>query len=482
VTRYIGLIALMGCGVSLATSSQDDSDTSSVTGVSLPMPGNGNPAGGMFSGCTNCDDVHPQGPYLVGELFDAPPFTRVGDPYYFHITDAYDPMNTHVTVRVNNIAALGAPSRPLNHVFNGWTVSNGTLTLQLSAQRGTDQIMHFTMKRKSGGAAYDTVVCDDAIPVEGRYSVNGTRIDDALYVTFACSDADIAKCTSWGYDPTTHPDAHQACTRMARDDIFSNGRSHTHLDTLIGMHDIYSVNGYPTDDELHVRPATLPPDPQAMFFEAAWGPNGPVCLGRFRWQSLKPDQLPDDPRTHNNALACDDDTVDSLIAKGAIIFEWSHFNDFGLFRWHTTMAERIDYVTTVRGYYSAIGGAAVPPFDDALYTFDAVDGYILRAIPTSITDPATELNLTTLYHENTTNRLVLALASNPQLDLTRFTAFPQPEGWVFTAPRPRTIPLTMYFNPASGDFLSTTQTNAVPAGYLALGILGYVFAVDTPDQ
>jgi len=483
MTRHIGLIALMGCGVSLSTPSQDDGDTN-VTAVSLPMPsqGSGNPAGDIFGGCTTCDDLHPQGPFLVGQNFDGL-YTPPAASYFFHVTNQGSKGTTHVTLGVTNTAALFTPNHPpLDAWWDGVIVSNGAVSLKLASPRGTTDETHFTLMAQSVPGLYTRSVCDDALPVAGRYGVDGTFYADAAYVTFACSDADAHKCIEWGYGPRQLPDAHQACTRMARDDIVGNGHPHTHLETMIGFHDIYAVNRLPTNIQLQTRPATWPPDPNAVFFEAAFGVDGVVCLARIRWRSLKPNFLPDvpDPRTNNLGIACDDDTVDSLIAKGAILFESSHENDAPLLRWHTPEGD--DYVATVRGYYSTStsGGTAVPPFDgDRVYLFDSVDGYLLRAVPADI-DTDTQLTLTTLYRERGTNRMVLAPVNDPRIDPTKYDAFPDPEGWVFNDNLGGMVQLNLYSNPTTGDLLSTTAVNALPSGYRLVGPIGWVLPPDVP--
>ncbi|WP_414654061.1 ADYC domain-containing protein [Hyalangium sp.] len=120
-----------------------------------------------------------------------------------------------------------------------------------------------------------------ALAVRGIWDGSGARKDMEGRFTFACENGAIAKCIKWGYKPWAEKGGqpleplHQACTRMVRADYCGNGRSHTSLGTVF---DFY--------DDLQVQTRTLQRvsnwDPARGTFEAAWGPEGAVCLARTR--------------------------------------------------------------------------------------------------------------------------------------------------------------------------------------------------------
>jgi hypothetical protein len=95
-----------------------------------------------------------------------------------------------------------------------------------------------------------------------------TGAEADLRTTWACRGAALAKCVEWGYHPeetrsgTPLANHHQACTRMVRADYCGNGDHHTENGTPI---DVADSLGIQTHD------STWP-------IEAAWGPNGALCL------------------------------------------------------------------------------------------------------------------------------------------------------------------------------------------------------------
>jgi ADYC domain len=99
--------------------------------------------------------------------------------------------------------------------------------------------------------------------------------------TFACENGAIAKCIGWGYKPWAKKDGHsladlhQACTRMARADYCGDGRSHTREDNPIDMYDGLAVLTRATE-------ASAGWEPARASFEAAWSPQGALCLARTR--------------------------------------------------------------------------------------------------------------------------------------------------------------------------------------------------------
>lgn len=120
-----------------------------------------------------------------------------------------------------------------------------------------------------------------ALVVSGVWDEDGAHREVKGKVTFACENGVISKCASWGYKPWASrdgrslADVHQACTRMARADYCGNGKSHTREATLIEYYDSLGVSSRATT-------ASREWDPARAAFEAAWAPDGAMCLARTR--------------------------------------------------------------------------------------------------------------------------------------------------------------------------------------------------------
>ena len=106
----------------------------------------------------------------------------------------------------------------------------------------------------------------DYRPAKGIYSLQ-------------CSSGASGKCVRWGYKPWgVGPNGeslwnhHQACTRMVRADYCGNGVAHTKDGTLINMYDPLGIQVSETS--------------AAYTFEAAWGPQGAVCVRKVRWPDI----------------------------------------------------------------------------------------------------------------------------------------------------------------------------------------------------
>lgn len=129
--------------------------------------------------------------------------------------------------------------------------------------------------------AVDRVPDPRALAVSGVWDASGARKDPAGRFTFACENGAISKCIRWGYKPwASHngkplTELHQACTRMARADYCGDGSSHTHENTTIDMYDQLGLNTPTTE-------ASALWEPARGSFEAAWGPEGAVCLAHTR--------------------------------------------------------------------------------------------------------------------------------------------------------------------------------------------------------
>ncbi|HVG58824.1 MAG TPA: ADYC domain-containing protein [Hyalangium sp.] len=129
--------------------------------------------------------------------------------------------------------------------------------------------------------ALDVVPKPRVLAVRGVWDASGAHQEQPGRFTFACENGAITKCVGWGYKPwASHrgqplAELHQACTRMARADYCGDGRSHTHQGTSFDFYDRVSLN----------TPSTEPSalwDPARGSFEAAWGPDGAVCLSHTR--------------------------------------------------------------------------------------------------------------------------------------------------------------------------------------------------------
>ena len=93
-------------------------------------------------------------------------------------------------------------------------------------------------------------------------------------MNLTCTSGAEGKCILLGYRPwesvgaTSLRDIHAACIRMIRADYGGDGTSHTRDGTLIAFRDNLGIRDFPADND--------------MPFEAAWGPDGAVCVARPR--------------------------------------------------------------------------------------------------------------------------------------------------------------------------------------------------------
>jgi ADYC domain len=107
--------------------------------------------------------------------------------------------------------------------------------------------------------------------VSGSWDARGHHVDEAGAITYSCMGGVIAKCVAWGYAPwLTSAADHATCTRLARADYCGDGISWTMDGTLIDVYDQLGVQSPASD--------------AAMEFEAAWGPDGALCVARPRYQ------------------------------------------------------------------------------------------------------------------------------------------------------------------------------------------------------
>ncbi len=115
-----------------------------------------------------------------------------------------------------------------------------------------------------------------AFPLRGQWDEDGYPLSDDGF-TLTCGDGSMGKCVRWGYKPwktlpdgTRLADYHQACVRMVNANYCGNRRT-----TRDGMLIDY------WDDRGIAKPDPHP-EAQGLTFEAAWGPNGALCVAHTR--------------------------------------------------------------------------------------------------------------------------------------------------------------------------------------------------------
>ena len=166
-----------------------------------------------------------------------------------------------------------------------------------------DDMFHYMISYKVQNAQTWTPLCRDlnnnaaiaAIPLQNYWNATtGDRIDDDKVISFACTNAVLAKCVEWGYRPwesawrcrandwetpegcdlISLEDYHQACTRMARADYCGTGTP-------------WTVNGTTIDIIDHLYPQIQSQEAPGWQIEAEWGPDGAECLQDIRQQAWK---------------------------------------------------------------------------------------------------------------------------------------------------------------------------------------------------
>ena len=117
-----------------------------------------------------------------------------------------------------------------------------------------------------------------AFPIAGRSTPDGDFDAQATGIEIACTSGALGKCLLMGYLPWVEtPRAptralYRACLRMIRADYCGDGRSWTQAGVSIDVFDRFSLQK---------------PDPSStMPLEAAWSPQGAVCLQHVRVPAL----------------------------------------------------------------------------------------------------------------------------------------------------------------------------------------------------
>ncbi len=112
-------------------------------------------------------------------------------------------------------------------------------------------------------------------PLAGAFAADGTYHPAPGKLLITCTGGAEGKCVRFGYKPWGHtPDGvslapyYQACVRMVRADYCGDGIGHTRNGTPIDLFDRIGIQR----DEIA----------EGMTLEAAWGPEGAVCVRHTR--------------------------------------------------------------------------------------------------------------------------------------------------------------------------------------------------------
>ncbi len=113
-------------------------------------------------------------------------------------------------------------------------------------------------------------------PLAGAFTADGRYVAAPGKLLITCTGGAEGKCVRFGYKPWRSDLApyYQACVRLVRADYCGDGVGHTRNGTPIDIFDRIGVQ----EDE----PAA------ALSFEAAWGPEGAVCVRHTRLKSALP--------------------------------------------------------------------------------------------------------------------------------------------------------------------------------------------------
>jgi ADYC domain len=218
----------------------------------------------------------PRGPSLevVGTLFRVT--VPSGDILTSHdmlgvVLDAADEAGKRMTLRIDSITQ--DPADPQGNVwlhrFSVLNAANGAWSELCSP--GPDGIV--------GG-----------FPLAGYWTKDGRHLSGAGSFVVSCTSGAIGKCVRLGYHPWRTVegeslwDYHQACVRMIRADYGGDGVPHTRDGVLIDIVDRLGIQRLGSDA-----------GSRSLTFEAAWDPNGAVCVQRTR----RPEILSDDDIIRN---------------------------------------------------------------------------------------------------------------------------------------------------------------------------------------
>jgi hypothetical protein len=112
-------------------------------------------------------------------------------------------------------------------------------------------------------------------PLSGSWTKTGEHVPSPASFSLTCTSGASGKCVRMGYKPwRTGPageslwDYHQACVRFLRADYCGDGTPHTRPGMRVSVYDRIAIQADESAAEL--------------VFEAAWGPEGAVCLRKTR--------------------------------------------------------------------------------------------------------------------------------------------------------------------------------------------------------
>ena len=231
-----------------------------------------------------------QGPILQGPILQGTEFSAyvLKDGVQVPV-EGEDFVGSEWDIRVGQVDGEG------NELIEDYVLRIDAIEL---SQEQDDVYLYDIVHRPKSGGAWKPLCGDEggnmvpAIPLQNYWNLeNGDRVDDPNVITFACTNAVLAKCVLWGYRPwasatrcepwdkdknceeVSLTDYHQACTRMARADYCGDGVPWTVAGTAIDLWD-------------HLSPQIESPTTD-WTIEAEWNPDGAFCLDDIRLQSLK---------------------------------------------------------------------------------------------------------------------------------------------------------------------------------------------------
>jgi hypothetical protein len=196
-------------------------------------------------------------------------YRGLGDLNGAHLAIDGDASNA-VTLQDGQLVARGFPD----------TASLKGTTIAATAPDGRQFRVLISAVTLDGRTQRVEILVDNAPPCEpemhgmfvaGRWDAQASHVEDSGVVTYSCMNGVIAKCVDWGYAPwLTDAEMHASCTRMARADYCGKGTPWTMDGTSINMYDLLGIQ-------------TVAPG-SGMEFEAAWGPQGAICVSRPRYE------------------------------------------------------------------------------------------------------------------------------------------------------------------------------------------------------
>lgn len=144
-------------------------------------------------------------------------------------------------------------------------------------------LLLYRMRRLDPATGRAEELCDPdatgarwAFPLAGRWDAEGRRISEHGLTLACAAEGAIGKCVRWGYRPWARSGDvslapyHQACVRMVRAD-YCGGHGTTRDGMSIDLFDRLGIN----------RPEPGG-GPAHLSFEAAWGPEGALCVAHPR--------------------------------------------------------------------------------------------------------------------------------------------------------------------------------------------------------